>query len=235
MTGSPVEEGDPLPHHPRSVLDDVLAEARRAGYLGPGPLEPQLRHAEGFATLGRRLLAPDGPTQPLLADLGSGGGLPGLAVASIWLDARLVLLEANARRVRFLRAAVERLGLQDRVRVLHERAEAAGRQVEWRGAFDGLLARSFGPPAVVAECGAPLLRVGAFMVVSEPPRGIGAPEGAQDHAGRWPADRLTQFGLEPVAAVREGFEYQVLRQAQPCPERFPRRDGVPAKRPLFRG
>ncbi len=215
------------------MLDDVLADARRAGFLGPGPLEPQLRHAEGFATLSRRLLAPAGPTEPLLVDLGSGGGLPGLAVASIWLDARLVLLEANARRVRFLQAAVERLGVQDRVRVLHERAETAGRQDEWRGAFDGLLARSFGPPAVVAECGAPFLRVGAFMVVSEPPRAIGTAEGTADPDGRWPAERLTQFGLEPVAAVREVFAYQVLRQAQPCPERFPRRDGVPAKRPLF--
>jgi 16S rRNA (guanine527-N7)-methyltransferase len=234
VPGAPVDGEDRSPTIATpSTLGDVLADARGAGFLGPGPLEPQLQHAEGFATVSRRLAAQAGLSQPLLIDLGSGGGLPGLAVASLWPDAHLVLLEANRRRARFLRVAVERLGLQDRVRVLHQRAEEAGRLVEWRGAFDGLLARSFGAPAVVAECGAPLLRVGAWMVVSEPPPEVGSAEGAADPRRRWPGDQLAQFGLEPVAAVREGFEYQVLRQARPCPERFPRRDGVPAKRPLF--
>ncbi len=234
MPGAPVDKGDRSPTVPiPGVLDDVLADARRAGFLGPGPLGPQLQHAEGFVVVSRRLAQQDGQVQPLVVDLGSGGGLPGLAVASAWRDAHLVLLEANGRRAGFLRAAVERLHLQDRVRVLEERAEAAGRQEEWRGAFDGLLARSFGPPAVVAECGAPLLRVGAWVVVSEPPPDRASRQGTADPSGRWPGDQVAQFGLESVGAVREGFEYQVLRQAQQCPERFPRRNGVPAKRPLF--
>jgi 16S rRNA (guanine527-N7)-methyltransferase len=234
VPGAPFDGEDHSPTIPTpATLGDVLADARRAGFLGPGPLEPQLRHAEGFATVIRRLVVQAGLTQPLLVDLGSGGGLPGLAVASAWPDARLVLLEANGRRARFLQLAVERLQLQDRARVLHQRAEEAGRREEWRGVFDGLLARSFGLPAVVAECGAPFLRVGAWMVVSEPPPELGSAEGAAYPGGRWPGDRLAQFGLEPVGAVREGFEYQVLQQARPCPERFPRRDGVPAKRPLF--
>ncbi len=47
------------------------------------------------------------------------------------------------------------------------------------------------------------------------------------------AGPLSQFGLEPLGTVHEEFEYQTLRQVQPCPERFPRRNGVPAKKPLF--
>ena len=213
--------------HSPAVLRELLVEARGAGFLGPGPIEPQIRHAEGFAAIARRL-TPDGrPTK--LVDLGSGGGLPGLVVAGGWPEASVALLEANGRRVAFLRRAVDRLGLADRVTVLEGRAEDCGRQEGLRGGFDVVLARSFGRPAVVAECAAPLLRVGGWLVVSEPPR----TESGTDEETRWPPTELRQLGLEPAEVVHEDFEYHTLRQTAPCPERFPRRNGVPAKRPLF--
>jgi hypothetical protein len=220
--------GDP-PHFPPAIRD-VLSEARDAGFLGPGPVETHLVHAEGFAAIARGLTTVG--ASPRILDLGSGGGLPGLVVAAGWPESTLVLLEANGRRAGFLRRSVVRLGLQDRVSVLQERAEAAGRDPECRAAFDGVLARSFGRPAVVAECSAPLLRVGGWLIVSEPPPepGTATSDGAEV---RWPAEKLGQLGLEPTHVVRDGASYQVLRQTELCSERFPRRDGVPAKKPLF--
>jgi 16S rRNA (guanine527-N7)-methyltransferase len=132
---------------------------------------------------------------------------------------------------------VRRLGLQDRVSVRQDRAEAAGRDPGARGHFDGVLARSFGRPAVVAECAAPLLRPGGWLVVSEPPGS--SPDGPPDfpsdppRAARWPAGPLRQLGLVPDRLMHEESDYQTLRQTDPCPDRFPRRDGMPAKRPLF--
>lgn len=258
-------------------LELVLAEARQLGFLGPGPLEQQLRHAQGFVVVARPVFV----TAPRLVDMGAGGGLPGLVVAEHWPEASLVLLEANERRSAFLRRAVDRLGLGDRVSVLEARAEICGRDPEWRATFDGAVARSFGRPAVLAECTAPLLKAGGWLVVSEPPtssalptdgsgspdviagsviaRGrsvsgptepgptepgapvLGGPESesgvpgdaVQVPAGRWPAEGLRQFGLEPGHLVNVGFDYQLLRQVSPCPEHFPRRNGVPAKKPLF--
>ncbi|MGO8824332.1 MAG: RsmG family class I SAM-dependent methyltransferase [Acidimicrobiales bacterium] len=212
------------------LLYEILADAREAGFLGPGDIEPQIRHARGFAAIGRRLAAP-GPPTPRLVDLGSGGGLPGLVVAVSWPEATVDLLEAGARRAAFLEQATSRLGLGARVRVLHERAEVCGRQAGFRGGYDGALARSFGRPAVVAECAAPLLEVGGWLVVSEPPHG-GEPADA-DGGPRWPAEPLARLGLEPGETVSEEFEYRILRQVAACPERFPRRNGVPAKKPLF--
>jgi 16S rRNA (guanine527-N7)-methyltransferase len=171
-----------------------------------------------------------GAPSAALADLGSGGGLPGLVVACSWEEATLTLIESNARRTAFLRRAAERLGLGDRVRVVHERAEICGREEGLRGSFDGVTARSFGRPAVVAECAAPLLKTGGWLLVSEPP--AASPEG-RPGAPRWPSEPLRQLGLVPEQEVHEGFEYQVLRQREACPERFPRRVGVPTKRPLF--
>ena len=212
--------------HSPTDLRELLAEARALGFLGPGPLDPQVRHAQGFTAIARRLSG-RGPVR--LVDLGAGGGLPGLVVATEWPEATVALLEANGRRAAFLRRAVERLDLEGRVSVLEERAEVCGREPGLRAGFDGVLARSFGRPAVLAECAAPLLRVGGWLLVSEPPR-----TDPEDALGtRWPAEPLRQLGLEPAEVVHEGFEYRTLRQREPCPDRFPRRNGVPAKKPLF--
>lgn len=213
----------------RSPILDVLVEARDLGFLGPGPVEPHLTHAEGFVAAGRHLEEGHGTRRLHLADLGSGGGLPGLVVAERWPDADVVLIEANGRRAAFLRSATDRLGLADRVTVVERRAEACGRDPLMRSAFDGVVARSFGRPAVVAECAAPLLKVRGWLVVSEPPGHLSAERGCE----RWPAESLTELGLESVGAFRAGSEYRMLRQRRLCPERYPRRDGVPAKRPLF--
>ncbi len=220
MTGA--DDGGHSPAH----LHEVLGEARALGFLGPGPLEPQIRHAQGFAAIGRRL-SPAG--SPRVIDLGSGGGLPGLVVAMAWPEVALDLLEANGRRAAFLRRAVEGLALGDRVSVFEGRAEARGREPGLRAGFAGALARSFGRPAVVAECAAPFLMVGAWLLVSEPPQSLSG----DDDDSRWPLEPLHQLGLQPAEVVHEAFGYRVLRQIEACPERFPRRDGVPAKKPLF--
>jgi 16S rRNA (guanine527-N7)-methyltransferase len=225
-----------------AVLPGVLLAAREAGFFGPGSIERHLRHAEGFITLAK---AQAGDGTALILDLGSGGGLPGLVLANEWPAARLVLLDANERRTQFLERAVRTCGFEERVRVVHERAEVAGRDPLYRGTFDGVVVRSFGPPSVVAECAAPLLRLGGWLIVSEPPQEaqegseggvspVTGPEGdaAQD-ASRWPAGGLAEFGLENIETVRNEFGYQVMRQARWCPEKYPRRNGVPAKKPLF--
>jgi 16S rRNA (guanine527-N7)-methyltransferase len=217
-------------HSPIDVLK-VLGQSQDFGFLGPGPLGPQQAHAQGFTELARRLSLGLGAEGPRILDLGSGGGLPGLVVAEQWPEASLVLLDGNERRTTFLTTAVITLGFGSRVTVINDRAESAAHRPDLRGSFDGVVARSFGPPGTLAECGAPFLRVGGWLVVSEPPV-VGDPESETDPT-RWPAAQLEQFGLVPEEQILGEFTYQVLRQAAPCPERFPRRNGVPAKRPLF--
>jgi 16S rRNA (guanine527-N7)-methyltransferase len=132
-----------------------------------------------------------------------------------------VLLDANARRGAFLEQVVAHLRLADRVTVVVERAERAARDAAWRGTFDLVVARSFGPPAVTAECASGFLRVGGQLVVSEPPT---------DAGDRWPEGSLGELGL--VDRARRG-SVRVLEQASRVSERFPRRVGIPAKRPLW--
>lgn len=150
---------------------------------------------------------------------------PGCPLALHFSACWWALVESGVRRAAFLRQAVADLDLGARVEVVEARAEEVGRSGARRGSVDLVTARGFGPPAVTAECAAPLLRVGGRAVVSEPPGG--AP-------GRWPVDGLALLGMEPgPSAGAGGAAYQVLVQVDACPERFPRRVGVPAKRPLF--
>jgi 16S rRNA (guanine527-N7)-methyltransferase len=195
---------------------EVLASAQRYGFLGPGPIPPHIDRAlDLYRHLAQR------PARAL--DLGSGGGVPGLPLALAGPETSWVLLDGSQTRAEFLRTAVERLALTDRVEVCAQRAEVAGRGPLRRG-FDLVVARSFGPPAATAECGAPFLRTGGDLVVAEPPGG---------RPGRWDEAGLAALGLEIGRRVSHPTAYQILVQATPCPERFPRRVGVPARRPLF--
>jgi len=205
---------------------EALEQARRLGFLGEEPLEHQVRHSLGFA---RALASVDAPAPGSWLDLGSGGGLPGLVLAWHWNRSRAVLLDANLRRTDALQGAIAALDWAGRVRVLRARAEEAGREPEWRRSQQVVVTRSFGPSAVVAECAAPFLEEGGHLVVSEPP----ARDATEGHPDRWPAQPLAELGLRPIHFSQSEFGYQVLVQAHPCPDRFPRRTGVPAKRPLF--
>lgn len=200
-------------------LERVLEEARDLGFLGPGPVAGHIEHAAGFVQ------AAGEPQPALVVDLGSGGGVPGLVLAGAWPEASIRLLEGNERRALFLARAAAVLGFGDRVVVGHARAEEAGRDPAWRAQADLVVARSFGPPAVTAECAAPLLALQGRLIVSEPP---------QQDGDRWAAEPLRQVGLRPVARFEQSFSrFQVLRQDELCPDRYPRRVGIPAKRPLF--
>ena len=108
------------------------------------------------------------------------------------------------------------------------RAEEVGRDPAFRGLMPMVTARSFGAPAVTAECAAPLLRPGGILLVSEPPDG---PEGPD----RWPAGALAELGIEGPGRLIEmgGYHFRRLDQLRRCPDRYPRRTGVPSRRPLF--
>jgi 16S rRNA (guanine527-N7)-methyltransferase len=213
-----------------SELERVLVEARRRSLVGNAPIAEQIAHSEGFA----RALALEVLTGPVV-EIGSGGGLPGLVLAVKDPALRMVLLDSSRRAAEFLRWSIAELELATRVEVVNMRAEDAGRDARYRGRFAAVLARSFAPPAVTVECAAPFLLLDGRLIVSEPPvaphQNLGTVE--EPLGERWPVDGCGKVGLVPELAFRDKFGYAVLRQSTLCPERYPRRSGIPSKRPLF--
>lgn len=201
----------------RETLVGVLETSRSWGFLGPGDVEAHIDHAIGYIDLI--------PSNSRVLDLGSGGGVPGLVLAVTRRDCRFTLLDTNVRRCTFLRTAMEDLELTTRVDVAEGRAEDLARDPHLRHSFDVVVARSFGAPAVLAECAVGFLNQSGSIVVSEPP---------ERSANRWDVDGLATLGLEPGRmVVREHSSLQQLKAVSLCSEKYPRRNGVPSRKPLF--
>lgn len=158
-----------------------------------------------------------------IADLGSGAGWPGLALAAALPDAHVWLVESAIRHCRYLERAVDVGGLGN-VSVVHARIE------EWAGEHDLVTARALAALPVLVEYAAPLLELGGHLVAWK-----GTPDAAEVAAGQSAAAIV---GLEPVdvlaVAPYPGREHtlHVFRKIAVTPERFPRRAGMATKRPL---
>jgi 16S rRNA (guanine527-N7)-methyltransferase len=160
-----------------------------------------------------------------IADLGSGGGFPGLALAVALPDAEVTLVESVGKKTKFLRRAADAAGLRN-VRIVNARAEA------WRDGLatqDIVTARALGPLNVVVEYAAPLLREGGSFV---------AWKGKRDPSAE--ADGLMAaeiVGLEdgepiPVDSLYGDRHLYVYLKVRETPAEFPRREGMARKRPL---
>jgi 16S rRNA (guanine(527)-N(7))-methyltransferase RsmG len=119
--------------------------------VGPGPLEPHFQDAARAVAW----LDASGPW----ADLGSGAGFPGIALAARNPKATVALVESRRKRAIFLKELASSCGL-DNVEVLHQRVEALAPE-----SLAGVVARAFQPPAAMLKTVRPLLELGGIAVV----------------------------------------------------------------------
>jgi 16S rRNA (guanine527-N7)-methyltransferase len=158
-----------------------------------------------------------------LVDVGSGGGLPGIPLA-LATGARVALVESIAKKARFLREAIAALGID--AEVVEARAELAARDPTLRGRFASATARAVGTVPTVLELTLPFLADGGLAILQR-----GALDDAERRAA---ADAALMLGGEFVGEESVGPLRRVLlfaKRVETAP-RFPRRSGVPEKRPL---
>ena len=162
-----------------------------------------------------------------LVDVGSGGGLPGLPLKIMVPQLQVTLVEADGRKAAFLTQACARLGLPG-VRVVGRRAEDAAHDGDLREAFDVAVARALAPMPVLAELCLPFVRVSGRLLAQK----TRAEE--VNAAGR--AIELLGGGklrIEPAPSkARRSGVVVVVEKVASTPEAYPRRAGVPARRPL---
>ncbi|HEX3464097.1 MAG TPA: 16S rRNA (guanine(527)-N(7))-methyltransferase RsmG [Candidatus Elarobacter sp.] len=164
----------------------------------------------------------DDVVSPLI-DVGSGNGLPGIPLA-IATGVRVVLLEAIKKRARFLQDAIASLGLD--AEVLDRRAEDAARNPEYREHFRTATARAVASAPTVAELTVPFLEIGGRALLQR-----GSLEAVERNAV---SDAALVLGAELIGERTLDRERRVvvLEKRAPTSPRFPRKNGVPAKRPL---
>ena len=166
-------------------------------------------------------------------DVGTGAGFPGLALKIVCPGMRLTLLEATGKKVTFLEHVVGVLGLE-KVEVIHGRAEELGRDPAHREQYDWALARAVAEMPALAEYLLPLVRVGGAALAQKG-------EGAAAEVHRANAAIVTLGGrvrqLTPVElrGLAETRYLVVADKVVATPAKYPRRPGVPQKRPLSQG
>lgn len=152
-----------------------------------------------------------------VADVGSGGGLPGIPLKIALPGLRMTLVESDQKKAAFLRDAVEALELAN-VTVEARRAEELGRDPQHRAGYDVVVTRAAAKAPVAAEYCMPLLRVGGVLLAQ-----------ARGEDWREAGRALGQLGGR-MRKVVGGVV--VVGKGRPTPDSFPRRVGVPAKKPL---
>ena len=165
-----------------------------------------------------------------LADVGSGAGLPGLALRIAVPSLRVTLVEATGKKADFLRGLPEALGLCG-IEVRSCRAETLGRDPEAREAFDFVTARGVAKMNTLAELTLPLCRIGGVVVAH---KGAGAEADAveAETAIRTLGGALREIIWVDVPGLDRRHALVVLDKVAPTPHRYPRRPGIPGKRPL---
>jgi 16S rRNA (guanine527-N7)-methyltransferase len=159
-------------------------------------------------------------------DLGAGAGFPGLPIKIAHPALRLTLLESAAKKTGFLEEVVERLALAD-VAVVAGRAESVAHESARREAYDLALARAVAPLPVLVELALPFLCPGGVLAA---PKGSRA---AQEVAAAAPALRACGGRLLSAQRLLDSpLTLVLVEKVAPTPSTYPRRPGIPAKRPL---
>ena len=197
----------------------VLEANRRVNLTGAKDGAAFAAHILDALTLRADVVSP-------LIDVGSGNGLPGIPLA-LATNAHVTLLEPIKKRAAFLRTALKALGLDGEA--LDARAEDAARDPAYREAFRTATARAVGSAPAVAELTVPFLALGGRALLQ---RGY-----LEQHERNAVADAALVLGAELVEERPLDGERRllILEKRGPTSPRFPRKNGVPSKRPLCLG
>lgn len=224
MTADPTAALDPQARAALRTVLDLLAEERASVSSITDERAWRVHVADSLTGLE----IPDLREAARIADIGSGAGFPGLALAVALPQAQVDLIESIGRKCEFMERAIEASEISN-ARVINARSEelAAG---EGREAYDAVTARAVGRLSTLAELASPLLKEGGILVAW---KGKRDPEEEQQ-LGR--AARKLAMHSERILHVGPyaGSEHRhlhVIRKAGPTPGDLPRRPGMAKKRP----
>jgi 16S rRNA (guanine527-N7)-methyltransferase len=192
--------------------------------------DPQEIHIKHFLdSLTCLLVLRDSPPERLI-DIGTGAGFPGIPLKIVYPKMQLTLVESVGKKAQFCRHVVRILDLRG-VEVVQTRAEALGQDPAYREQYDCAVARAVAVLPVLSEYLLPLVRVGGRMLAM---KGESGPAEAHSAEGalRILGGHLRQLLPVMLPGVAEERYLVVIDKVAATPDGYPRKVGLPAKRPL---
>ena len=192
--------------------------------------DPHEIHIKHFLDSLTCLLALRDSGSDRLVDVGTGAGFPGIPLKIIYPKMQVTLVESVGKKAEFCRHVVNILELRG-VEVVQERAEALGQNPAYREQYDWAVARAVAILPVLAEYLLPLVRVGGGMLAMKGESGPAEAHSAE-RALRVLGGHLRQLLPVTLPGVAEERYLVVIDKVAATPPAYPRKVGIPAKRPL---
>jgi 16S rRNA (guanine527-N7)-methyltransferase len=192
--------------------------------------EPGKIRAKHFLDSLSCLLAMRTSMNERVIDVGTGAGFPGIPLKIACPGMRLTLVDSVGKKVEFCRHIVDLLGLKD-VEVIQERVETIGLLPNQRESYDWAVARAVAELPILVEYTLPLVKIGGHALAMKGESGP-AESHAAERAMRILGGHLQQLVSVTLPSVEEQRYLVVIEKLAATPDRFPRRVGIPAKRPL---
>jgi len=169
-------------------------------------------------------------TAKSVADLGTGGGFPGIPLAIAYPETQFFLVDSVQKKIKAVQEFVEQLGLKN-VKALSERIEVLGQDLDYRQRFDLVTAQALAPLPVLLELAIPLVRVGGVFVAMKGPN---YPEELVQSKGAIRSLVIAEPKIESYE-LPDGVGSRHLlmfHKTKSTPPQYPRAVGVPNKSPL---
>lgn len=165
-----------------------------------------------------------------LLDIGTGAGFPGIPLKICRPGLEVTLAESLDKRVCFLKEVIFKLGLK-KIKAIHARAEDIGRSKDYRENYDRVVARAVAGLGVLAEYCLPAVKVNGFFLAMK------GPKLEEEMIAAKKAIKILGGEVEETINLRlpiTGDERNLvlIRKVKTTPEKYPRRAGIPQKKPL---
>ena len=167
-----------------------------------------------------------------IIDVGTGAGFPGIPIKIINPNLKVVLVDSLNKRINFLQDVIKKLNL-DNIEVIHARAEDLGQNKKYREAFDIVTSRAVANMSVLSEYLLPLARVNGKCICM---KGSDVEEELENskYAINLLEGKIEKVDKFELSNERIGRNIIIVKKLKNTPNSYPRKAGIPAKKPLIK-
>ncbi|OPY58839.1 MAG: Ribosomal RNA small subunit methyltransferase G [Pelotomaculum sp. PtaU1.Bin035] len=165
-----------------------------------------------------------------LLDVGTGAGFPGIPLKVCCPDLKVTLVESKEKIVIFLNNAIKEMGLYD-IEIVHARAEDIGKDQRYREGYDLVTARAVAGLGVLAEYCLPSVKTGGFFLAMKGPR-LAEEISAAKRSIMVMGGEINKVVSLKLPITGDERNLVLIEKIKPTPQKYPRRPGIPLKKPI---